>query len=90
MTQSQRIVIMYYNFAERCQDDLDVMTKAIKLCGCKKRPNVIKSQLEEFDSEKSYSEEYVNLINRINDILINKAKWAVQKEKRIAPTLPWL
>ncbi|MCW8932206.1 MAG: hypothetical protein OQL19_18475 [Gammaproteobacteria bacterium] len=90
MTQSQRTVIIYYDFAERCQDDYDIMTKAIKLCGCRKRPNIIKSQLEDFDSEKSYSEEYINLISRINDIIIDKAKWAVQKEKRVRPTLPWL
>jgi len=90
MTQSQRFIEVYYNFSERCGDDFDIMTKAFKLCGCRKKPNVIRKQLEDIDAEKSFCEEYVGMINKIEDTLIERAKWSVQKERGKELTLPFL
>ncbi len=90
MTQCQRFIEVYYNFSERCNDDFTIMVRVFKLCGCKKRPNVIQKQLEDIDAEKSYCDEYYDMINKIGDDVINRAKWAVQLERRQHPTLPWL
>jgi len=90
MTKSQQFIEAYYNFAERCGDDFDVMTRVFKLYGCKKRPNIIKSQLEDIDAEKSFCEEYMEMIKNISDSLIDRAKWSVQKERGKYLTLPGL
>ena len=41
MTEGQRCLFRYYEFAEQCEDDFDVMARAIKMMGCKKKPNII-------------------------------------------------
>lgn len=77
MTQSQRFINIYYDFSERCGDDFEIMTRVFKFCGCKKRPNVIQSQLEEIDAEKSFCDEYLQMMSDISDDLINRAKSSV-------------
>jgi len=81
MTHFGRIIFVYYDFAERCCDDIDVMTRALKICGCKKRPNIIRQQLEDIDFDKEHTEELINYMRKADSLVFNRAKFEIGKER---------
>ena len=87
MTESQRCLFRYYEFAEQCSDDFDVMARAIKMMGCKKKPNIIKKQLEDASGDKCYMTEFAEYFNGVTQEIICSAKWHVQMERKEQLTL---
>lgn len=71
----------YYDFAEKCDDDLDIMARALKMSGCIKKPSLIKNNLENMSVDSCYCKEYDKIIASMNGAVIDSARWHVQQER---------
>jgi hypothetical protein len=65
MTAGQRYIMIYYDFAEKCDDDIEIMVWALKFANCKKRPSVIRRQLENMDADKKYAQYYASFFQEV-------------------------
>ena len=71
----------FYEFAEKCDDDYDVMCQAIKLTGCKRRPNIIKRHIEGIGVDAPFMPYYDDMIDKITENMILQAHKMVRRER---------
>jgi hypothetical protein len=81
MTAGQRYILAYYDFAERCDDDIEIMVWALKFANCKKRPSVIRRQLENMDGDKQYTQYYASFFQ---EVTLQNIQSAIMHTKLIA------
>lgn len=69
MTERSKDLSIYYNFSDRCDDSMELMTKVLKQHFTKKKPSRILYQLE-----YTIINEYIETMKTITDDEINIAR----------------
>jgi len=87
VTQWQRFISEFYDFAEKCEDDYDIMVRALKMAGMDRRPNIIRKNIEEIQEGKAFCNEYLKYFKIVNMDIVVKAKRFIQLEHGNQPTL---
>ena len=87
MTQWQRFIKVFYDFSERCEDDYDIMVRALKIAGMDRRPNIIRKNIEEIEEGKAFCDSYLKFFKLVDHDTVVKAKRFIQLENGNQPTL---
>jgi hypothetical protein len=87
MTEWQRFIDKFYDFAELCYDDYDIMVRALKLAGMKRRPNIIRKNIEELEENKQFCSIYMEYFSKVDHDIAIRAKRIVQLERGSQATL---
>lgn len=77
----------YYAFAERCNDDYEIMAYALKSAGYNIRPSRIVKKLENIGVDSKCRDYYAKLMVRVCDKDIENAKRIVEFERLSRPRL---
>lgn len=77
----------YYDFAEKCGDDYEIMARCIKLCGSKQKPNKIVRDFENMGVDSCCADRYDKLMSKVTVTIIDSARWYIQKKRSEKLTL---
>ena len=75
MTTRTKELNIYYDFALKCDDSIELMVKVLKKHFCSKKPSRIRYQLE-----YTIIDEYIDVMKNITDDEITKCRNAIANE----------
>ena len=78
---------VYYSFSDKCDDDFEVMAMALKIVGCKRKPNRIQKNLENISVDSTFRDYYKELMEKVDQANIETAKRTVKFNRLKKPRL---